>query len=65
MSSLDHRSQARAWARVASAAAAAHQSCTPITATRELFDAIEYAATEGRLDLRDLTDAYNAGAPRA
>lgn len=63
MSSCEHRSQARAWARIARAAAAAHQPGAGAAANRELFDAIEYAATEGRLDLRDLVDAYNAGAP--
>jgi len=63
MSFPDHRSQARGWARVASAAAAAHQPRAPIEANRELFEAIECAATQGRLDLRDLVDAYSAGAP--
>ena len=29
-----------------------------------LFDAIEYAATEARLGMRDLVDAYIAGAPQ-
>ncbi|CAA9495774.1 MAG: hypothetical protein AVDCRST_MAG67-1545 [uncultured Solirubrobacteraceae bacterium] len=32
-------------------------------ANRDLFDAIEYAATEARLALDELVDAYIAGAP--
>jgi hypothetical protein len=63
MSSPEYKTQARAWARLARAAAAAERPRAPIEANRELFDAIEYAATEGRLDLRDLVDAYTAGAP--
>lgn len=63
MSSPEYRTQARAWARLARAAAAAERPRAPIEANRELFDAIEYAATEGRLNLRDLVDAYTAGAP--
>ena len=62
MNSPVHRTQALAWARLARAAAAAEQPGAPVEANRELFDAIEYAATEGRLDLRDLVDAYSAGA---
>jgi hypothetical protein len=50
-------------ARRARATAAADQPGAGAAANRELFDAIEYAATEGRLDLRDLVDAYTAGAP--
>jgi len=55
--------QARAWARLARAAARAddHASAGP-AANRELFAAIEFAATEGRLDLRELVAAYLAGA---
>ncbi|MCA1678108.1 MAG: hypothetical protein LC790_06655 [Actinobacteria bacterium] len=63
MSSGEHRSQARAWARVARATAAAEQPGAGAAANRELFDAIEHAATDGRLDLRDLVDAYTAGVP--
>ena len=63
MSCPPYRSQARAWGRLARAAAAAEQPRSPVEANRELFDAIAYAATEGRVDLRDLVDAYAAGAP--
>lgn len=63
MSSSPYRAQASAWARVARAAAAAHEPRVGASASRELFDAIEHAATEGRLDLRDLVDAYCAGTP--
>jgi hypothetical protein len=63
VSDPDHRSQARAWARVARAAAHAHDvEHRGAAANRELFDALEFAATEARLDLRDLVDAYAAGA---
>ena len=34
-----------------------------VAANRELFDALEFAATEGRLALDELVDAYMAGAP--
>lgn len=60
---LDRRSQARAWARVARAAAHAYDVAgSAVTANRELFDAIEFAATDARLELLDLVDAYAAGA---
>jgi hypothetical protein len=63
VSDADHRSQARAWARVARAAAHAHDSeHSGAAANRELFDALQFAATDARLDLRDLVDAYAAGA---
>lgn len=57
----DDNQRVRAWARVASAAAQAHTH-PRAEANRELFDALEFAATEARLDLRDLVDAYAAGA---
>ena len=64
MSDPDHRSQAQAWARVARGAAHAHDAeRAGVEANRELFDAVEFAATDARLDLRDLVDAYLAGAP--
>ena len=59
-----YRMQAHAWARLARAAAAAERPRAPVEANRELFDAIEYAATEARLDVRELADAYAAGAPK-
>jgi hypothetical protein len=63
VSAADRRSQARAWARVARAAAHAHDpSHAGVEANRELFDAIEFAATDARLNLSDLVDAYAAGA---
>jgi hypothetical protein len=62
MTSADHRMQGRAWARLAAAAAAAERPLAPGTADGVLFDAIEYAATEGRLYLRGLVDACTAGA---
>lgn len=58
---LGDNQRVRAWARVASAAAQAHAH-PRAEANRELFDAIEFAATEARLDMRDLVDAYAAGA---
>lgn len=62
MTAGENRLQARAWARVARAAAQAseHAGAGPAV-NRELFDAIEFAATEGRLGLRELVDAYLAG----
>jgi len=60
MSEPDRRSQARAWARVARAAAHAHDGNSAET-NGELFDAIEDAATSARLELRDIVDAYAAG----
>jgi hypothetical protein len=64
MSPTDRKAQARAWARVARAAADAHGSRGgDIAANRELFGAIEHAATEAQLSLRDVVDAYAAGAP--
>lgn len=63
MSAPDRRTQARAWARVARAAAHAHDpEQSGAEANRELFDAIQDAATDTRLDLRDIVDAYAAGA---
>jgi len=60
----DLRFNARAWARVARAAAYAHApSSRSAEANRELFDALEFAATVARLDLRELVDAYLAGVP--
>lgn len=48
---------------MARAAAHAHNpGDRGIDANRELFDAIEHAATDARLDLRDIVDAYTAGA---
>ncbi len=41
VSSPEYRTQARAWARLARAAAAAEQARAPVEANRELFDAIE------------------------
>jgi hypothetical protein len=58
VSDADHRSQAWAWARVARAAARAHDvEQRGAAANRELFDALQFAATGARLDLRDLVDA--------
>ena len=66
MSASENNYQARAWARLAraSARACARDGVAGPDANRELFDALEYAATEGRLDLRELVDAYLAGAPQ-
>jgi len=64
MADADPRLNARAWARVARTAAAAHEPASrSAQANRELFDAIEFAATVARLDLRELVDAYLAGVP--
>jgi hypothetical protein len=54
--------QARAWARVARARARV-DSAAGAEANRELFDALQFAATEARLALDELVDAYTAGAP--
>jgi hypothetical protein len=62
VSDVDRRSQARAWARVRAAAHAHDAAHAGVEANRELFDAIEFAATDARLDLSDLVDAYVAGA---
>lgn len=63
MSEPDRRTQARAWARIARAAVHAHDpDQSGADANRELFDAIQDAATDARLDLRDIVDAYTAGA---
>lgn len=51
-----------AWERVARARARV-DSAGGAAANRELFDAIEYAATGARLTLDELVDAYMAGAP--
>ena len=60
----DPRFNARAWARVARAAAQAYAPASRgAEANRELFDALEFAATVARLDLRELVDAYLAGVP--
>ncbi len=53
---------ARAWARVARARARVDEAAGA-EANRELFDALEFAATEARLALDELVDAYMAGAP--
>ena len=64
MADADPRLNARAWARVARTAAAAHEPASrSAQANRELFDAIEFAATVARLDLRELVDAYLTGVP--
>jgi len=64
MGDTDPRRNARAWARVARAAAQAHAPTgRSAEANRELFDALEHAATEAKLDLRELVDAYLAGVP--
>lgn len=64
MGDTDPRFSARAWARVARAAAQAHAPASrSAEASRELFDALEHAATVARLDLRELVDAYLAGVP--
>ena len=64
----DHESdltlQARGWARVARASARVHNGRPEPGVNAALFDAIEYAATKARLGLRDLVDAYIAGAPQ-
>jgi len=65
MADADPRLNARAWARVARAAARAHAPATrDVEANRELFDALEFAATVARLDLRELVDTYLAGVPQ-
>ncbi|MEJ7784648.1 MAG: hypothetical protein WKF96_07580, partial [Solirubrobacteraceae bacterium] len=65
MPDADHRLNARAWARVARAAAHAHApESRGVEASRELFDALQFAATAARMDLRELVDAYLAGAPQ-
>ncbi len=63
-----YRPQARAWARVARAVAITHGPPGPdieadIAANGELFGAIEFAITNAGLALRDIVDAYTAGAP--
>ncbi len=64
MPDADPRFNARAWARVARAAAQAHAPASrSAEANRELFDALEFAATVARLDLRELVDACLAGVP--
>ncbi len=64
MSGSGYREQAGAWARVARAAARVHGAGGGAPeANGDLFDAIELAATHGRLDLGELVDAYLAGAP--
>ena len=64
MPDADPRFNARAWARVARATAQAHAPAgRSVEANRELFDALEFAATVARLDLRELVDAYLAGVP--
>ncbi|MDQ3881464.1 MAG: hypothetical protein M3295_10385 [Chloroflexota bacterium] len=64
MDASEDKQRVRAWARVARAAHAADtRSATPDApeANRELFDAIAFAATEARLHLREIVDAYVAG----
>ncbi len=64
MGGSGYREQAGAWARVARASARVHGARAGAPeANRDLFDAIELAATHGRLDLGELVDAYLAGAP--
>ena len=63
MGDADPRLNVRAWARVARTAAAAHAPTADAGANGELHDAIEFAATVARLDLRELVDAYLAGVP--
>ena len=61
----DRRLNARGWACVARAAARADAPASRgADANRELFNAIEFAATVARLDLRELVDAYLAGVPQ-
>ena len=55
--------QARGWARVARASARVHNGPYDPGVNAALFDALEYAATQARLGIRDLVDAYLAGAP--
>lgn len=60
--------RARAWARVARAAADVYARRTDRPGSdpernAALFDAIAFAATEAKLDLAELVDAYLAGAP--
>lgn len=56
--------QARGWARVARASSGAYRDSPGPRANAALFDAIEYAATEARLGMGDLVDAYLVGAPQ-
>jgi hypothetical protein len=58
--------QEQARARVARAAArvAGCDDDPEREAQRELRDAVAFAATEARLDLRELIDAYGEGAPQ-
>lgn len=60
----DRTTQARGWARVARASADVYDATPAAGANAALFDAIEYAATEARLGMGDLVDAYIAGAPQ-
>jgi len=57
------QTQARGWARVARAAAMAHGPSKSSAASGELFDAIDYAAVDARMELADVVDAYLAGVP--
>ena len=57
------RMQAMGWVRVARASAGVYGAAPAAGANAALFDAIEYAATEARLGMGDLVDAYIAGAP--
>ena len=60
----DRTTQTRGWARVARASADVYNATPAAGANAALFDAIEYAATEARLGMSDLVDAYIAGAPQ-
>ena len=59
----DRSLQARGWARVARARGHLVERGAGGAGKRELFDALEFAATEARLALDELVDAYMAGAP--
>jgi hypothetical protein len=58
----DSTLQARAWTRVARARARV-DTAADAGANGELFDALQFAATEARLALDELVDAYMGGAP--
>ena len=54
----DRMLQTRGRARVARASAGVYSVTPAASANAALFDAIEYAATEARLGMGDLVDAY-------
>jgi hypothetical protein len=56
--------QARGWARVGQASSRVYGDSPGPGSNAQLFDAIAYAATQARLDIGELVDAYLVGAPQ-